>query len=165
MKPLQLNRRLGDLSKKLEPAKSDVVRLDFDSFTEPEKQLFRKIWEVQEKYRGSPPADVIEANKEFIFKAIEVLSWRVLELFIFVNSVLLDDEIEDWYFKLHFYNFFEDLKECLQRVRKWHEEERERFLKDMKESSMINRVFRIPRGSDKEDIRKRRKKRERKCDE
>jgi hypothetical protein len=153
------------LSEKLEPAKSDVVRLDFESFTEPEKQLFRKIWEIQEKYGDSPPADVIEANKEFIFKATEVLSWRVLELFMFVNSVLLGDDIEDWYFKLHFYNFFEDLKECLQRVRKWPEKERERFLTDMKESGMINRVFRIPRGPDKEDLMKRRNKRERKCDE
>jgi hypothetical protein len=91
-----LNRRVGDLSEKLEPVQSDVVRLDFDSFSEPEKQLFRKIWEIQEKYGGSPPADVIEANKEFIFKASEVISWRGLELFMFVNRELLgEDEIEE----------------------------------------------------------------------
>jgi hypothetical protein len=126
LKSWQLNRRVSDLSEKLEPVQSDVVRLDFDSFTEPEKQLFRKIWEIQEKYGDSPPADVIEANKEFIFKATEVISWRVLELFMFVNRELLgEDEIEEWYFKLHFYNFFEDLKECLQRVRNWSKKDRE----------------------------------------
>lgn len=60
---------MGGLSEKLEPVSSDGIRIDFDSFTEPEKQLFRKIWEIQQKYGSSPPADVIEANKEFIFKA------------------------------------------------------------------------------------------------
>jgi hypothetical protein len=106
-----------------------------------------KIWEIQEKYGSEPPASVIEANAEFIFKAWDVIGWRVLELFMFVMRELLGgDEIEEWYFKLHFYNFFEDLKECLERVRKWSEKDREEFLKDMKENDMMNKVFRIPRG-------------------
>jgi hypothetical protein len=143
------------LSEKLEPVQSDVVRLDFDSFAEPEKQLFRKVWEIQEKYGDSPLAEVIEANKEFISKTTEVIAWRVLELFMFVNRELLgEDEIEDWYFKLHLYNFFADLNECLQRVRKWPVEERERFLRDMKESGMINRGFRFPREPRFEDLKK-----------
>jgi len=147
LKSSHLNRRVDDLSEKLKPVSSDVIRLDFDSFTEPEKQLFRKIWEIQQEYGSSPPADVIEANKEFIFKAREVISWRVLELFMFVmGEVLGSDEIEEWYFKLHFYNFFEDLKECLKKVRKWSEKDREEFLRDMKQNDMMNKVFRIPRG-------------------
>jgi imidazoleglycerol phosphate dehydratase HisB len=56
------------------------------------------------------------------------------------------DEIEEWYFKLHFYNFFEDLEECLAHVRRWSEKDREEFLQDMKEHGMMNKVFRIPRG-------------------
>jgi len=147
LKPWELNRRVGNLSEKLKPVPSDVIRIDFDSFPEPEKQLFRKIWEIEQKYGSSPPADVIEANAEFIFKAWDVIGWRVLELFMFVMQELLaEDEIEEWYFKLHFYNFFEDLNECLQRVRKWSEKDREEFLKDMKENDMMNKVFRIPRG-------------------
>ena len=117
------------MSEKLKPVSSDVIRIDFNSFSEPEKQLFRKIWEIEQKYGSSPPADVIEANKEFIFKAREVISRRVLELFMFVMSeVLGSDEIEVWYSKLHFYNFFEDLKDCLENVRKWSEKDREEFL-------------------------------------
>ena len=97
MKSRRLNRRVDDLSEKLKPVSSDVIRLDFDSFTEPEKQLFRRIWEIQQEYGFSPPADVIEANKEFIFKAREVISRRVLELFMFVmRDVLGGDEIEEW---------------------------------------------------------------------
>jgi len=166
LKSWQLNRRVDDLSEKLKTVQSDVVRLDFDSFTEPEKQLFRKVWEIQAKYGDSPPADVVEANREFIFKATEVISWRVLELFMFVMRELLgEDEIEEWYFKLHFYNFFEDLNECLQRVRNWPQKEREKFLKDMKESGMINKAFRFPRGPSVEDLKKRRNKQERKGDE
>jgi len=135
------------LSEKLKPVSSDVIRIDFDSFTEPEKQLFRKVWEIEQKYGSSPPADVLEANNEFIFKAGEVISWRVLELFMFVmRQALLGDESEEWYFKLHFYNFLEDLKDCLANVRKWSEKDREEFLRDMKQDNMMNKVFRIPRG-------------------
>jgi hypothetical protein len=72
------------LSEKLKPVSSDGIRIDFDSFTEPEKQLFRKVWEIEQQYDSSPPADVLETNKESIFKAGEVVSWRVLELFMFV---------------------------------------------------------------------------------
>lgn len=135
------------MSEKLKHVSSDVIRIDFDSFSEPEKQLFRRIWEIEQKYGSSPPADVIEANKEFIFKAREVISWRVLELFMFVMGEFLGgDEIEEWYFKLHFYNFSEDLKDCLKNVRKWSEKDREEFLRDMRQNGMMNKVFRIPRG-------------------
>jgi len=147
LKSWRLDRRVGALSEKLKPVSSEVIRLDFDSFSEPEKQLFRKIWEIEREYGSSPPADVVEAHKEFVFKASEVIGWRVIQLFMFVMKGLLgNDEIEEWYFKLHFYNFFEDLKECLGRVRKWSEKDREEFLLDMKQDNMINKVFRIPRG-------------------
>ena len=152
MKSWRLDRRVGALSEKLKPVSSEGIRVDFDSFTEPEKQLFRKIWEIEEEYGSSPPADVIKANKEFIFKAEEIFSWRVLELWMFVmREVLLRDEIEEWFFKLHLYNFFEDLSECLKNVRNWSDKDREEFLRDMKENDMMNKVFRIPRDSNTHD--------------
>jgi len=155
MKSWQLDRRVGVLSEKLKPLTSDVIRLDFDSFSEPEKELFNKIWEIQREYGLSPPADVIDANKELIFKSREIIGWRVIQLFMFVMKEFLEqDEIEEWYFKLHFYNFFEDLKECLANVRKWSEKDREEFLLDMKENDMMNKVFRIPRGFNKNDTPK-----------
>lgn len=166
MKSWRLNRRVGALSEKLKSVSSDVVRIDFDSFSEPEKQLFRRIWEIEEKYGSSPPADVIEANKEFIFKAREVVSRRVLELFMFVmGEVLGGDEIEVWYFKLHFYNFFEDLKDCLKNVRKWSEKDREEFLRDMKQNGMMNKVFRIPRGFNDRNATKSKKRQKGKDDD
>jgi hypothetical protein len=154
LKSWQLNRRVDDLSEKMEPVQSDVVRLDFDSFPEPEKQLFNKIREMQVQYGDSPPADVMEANREFVFKACEVVSWRVLELFMFVMRMgFAGDEIEEWYFKLHFYNFFADLKECLQHVRTWSRKDREDFLK----YNVLDKFPRIPRGFSEIKSPKRRK--------
>ena len=150
------------MSEKLKPVTSDVIRVDFDSFSEPEKRLFNRIWEIQQEYGVSPPVDVIEANKELIFKASEVVVWRVVQLFVFVmEKLLVRDEVEEWYFKLHFYNFFADFSECLANVRKWSDRDCEEFLRDMKENDMMNKVFRIPRGFNTEDLGKRRKRRER----
>jgi hypothetical protein len=165
LKSWYLNRRVGALAEKLKPVSSDVIRLDFDSFSEPEKQLFNRIREIEQKYGSSPPVDVIEANWELIFKAREIIAWRVIELFMFVMKELLGaDEIEEWYFKLHFFNFFEDLKDCLTNVRKWSEKDREEFLRDMKQNDMMNKVFRIPRSLNDRNTVKSKKKQEGKDD-
>jgi hypothetical protein len=157
---------VGNLSEKLKDVPFEGIRIDFDSFSEPEKQLFRRILEIEEKYGFSPPADVVEANKEFIFKALEVVSWRVLELFMFVmREVLGGDEIEEWYFKLHFCNFFADLNECLQRVRKWSLKDREEFLSHMKQDGMMNKFVRIPRGFNDRNTVKSKNRREGKADD
>jgi len=156
---------VDDLSEKLKSVPSDVVRIDFDSFSEPEKQVFRKVLEIEEKYGASPPADVLKANMEFVFKAREIVSWRVVELFMFVmRETLGGDETEDWYFKLHFYNFFADLAECLANVRKWSEKDREEFRDDMKQNDGWNKVFRIPRGFTEHNTVKRKKGKEEKND-
>jgi hypothetical protein len=153
------------LSEKLKPVPSEGIRIDLDSFTEPEKQLLRKVLEINDEYGSSPPAEVIEANKEFIFKAQEVVSWRVLELFMFVMKEMLGgDEIEEWYFKLHFCNFLADLNECLQRVRKWSEKDREEFLSHMKQDGMMNKFVRIPRGFNDRNTVKSKNTREGKAD-
>lgn len=150
------------MSEKLKSVVSDAIRVDFDSFSEPEKRLFNRIWEIQQEYGVSPPVDVIEANKELIFKASEVIVRRVIQLFMSImKKLLVHDEVEEWYFKLHFYNFFADLSECLANVRKWSDRDREEFLRDMKENDMMNKVFRIPRSSNTGDLGKRRKRRER----
>jgi len=166
LKPWQLDRRVDSLSEKLKPLSSEGIRIDLDSFPEPEKQLLRKILEINEKYGSSPPADVIEANKEFIFKATEVIGWRVFELFMFVMRELLgEDEIEEWYFKLHFCNFLVDLNECLQRVRKWSLKDREEFLSHMKQDGMMNKFVRIPRGFNDRNTVKSKNKRGGKADD
>jgi hypothetical protein len=157
---------MHDLSERLKAVPSDVVRIDVDSFSEPEKQLFNKIWEIQEEYGSSPPGDVLEENLEFFIKAYEVIFRRVLELFLFaVPKAFGWDEIEEWYFKLHFYNFFEDLSDCLKNVSRWSEKDRKEFLDDMKRSGMIDKVFRIPRDSNDGGLVKKEKAKEGEGDE
>jgi hypothetical protein len=82
-----------------------------------------------------------------------------------MREVLGGDEIEEWYFKLHLYNFFADLGECLQRVRKWSLKDREEFLKGMKEDGMLNKAFRFRRGPGVGDLKKRGNKQEGKGDD
>lgn len=157
---------MGDLSEKLKDVPFEGIRVDFDSFPESEKQLFRRILEIQGKNGLEPSAEVVEANAEFIFKAREVVGWRVLELFMFVMRELLnEDEIEEWYFKLHFCNFLVDLNECLQRVRKWSLKDREEFLRHMKQDNMMNKYVRIPRGFNNHNTVKSKSKQEGKADD
>jgi hypothetical protein len=166
LKQWQLDRRIDALSEKFKAVSSGVVRLDVDSFSEPEKQLFNKIWEIQDTYGSSPPADVLEENLEFFVKACEVVFKRVSGLFLFaVPKAFGWDEVEEWYFKLHFYNFFEELSDCLKNVRRWSEKDREEFLDDMKRSGMIDKVFRIPRDSNDGGLVKEKKAKEGKDDE
>ena len=48
---LDLNRRVDDLSESLKDAASgSVIRLDFDSFSEAEKLVFRKVDEIKGEY-------------------------------------------------------------------------------------------------------------------
>ena len=162
MKPWQLNRKLDDLSEKLKDASMDgTTRIDPDCLTEGEKLLFAKVSEFYAKYGLDFPDDVLAANWELFSKALDVIFRRVLDLFLFVMPKAFGSgEIEEWYFKLHFYNFYVDLLECLERVSKWPEKEREIFLNDMKQNDGLNKVFRIPRGPNVKLLRKRKKRQE-----
>ena len=139
---------MNDLSEKLKAAPDErVIRIDFGSFSEPEKVLIRKIWDLQEEHGDNLPPEVLEANKELVFKANEVLFRYVVNTLKFTLLCFMgdpEDEIHRWYFNLHFHNFFLDLFECLQRVQKWPEKEREWFLGFLKEDGAKDRVFRFP---------------------
>jgi hypothetical protein len=151
LKTWVLNKRIEDLSEKLvdEPGER-VARIDISSFTEPEKLLVQKIWDLQEEYGVELPPEVIEANKDLILKAHSILINYVLDTFRYATLSILgnyENEIDKWYFNLHFYNFFLDLKECLDRVHKWPKKECEWFLNFLKEDGMKSKVFRFPRGT------------------
>lgn len=134
---------------------SGTTRIDWDCLTERERTLLDKVCEIRDKYApGHPPDGVLKKNFELFAKGIQLLMRRAVDLFVTVMSESLDDEIEAWYFKLHFYNFMEDLIDCLKNVRKWSEKDRAEFLRDMKGSDMMNKVFRLPRWWIEEDKKK-----------
>ena len=151
MKAWMLNKKLNDLSEKIVDAPEErVARLDFSSFSEPEKVLIRKIWDLQEEYGVNLPSDVLEANRDLVFKATEIFFKYVMNNLKFTMLCIIgepDNEIHKWYFNVHFYNFFADLCECLKRVQKWPQKETEWFLKFLNEDGMKDKVFRIPSRS------------------
>jgi hypothetical protein len=148
LKPWQLNRRVGDLAGKLKPTESDGLRIDFESFPEQEKQLILKASELKETdFSPSLPKEVLDENNKLLNKFFEVIARRVIDLFIeTIPNTLCCDELEQWYFKLHFYNSLADFAECFKHVREWPDEEREEFLKNLKENGGTDRFFRFPRG-------------------
>ena len=108
----------------------NVIRLDFDSFSEAEKLAFSKVGEIVEKYRQTGSEDALVENTDLISKNLEIIFRRVTELYCYVVPMVLgcggSQEIVEYFFKLHFYNFEADLNECLANVRKWSEKDRAR---------------------------------------
>ena len=147
MRPWQLNRRVNSLSEELaDPVKTET-KIAFDSLSEPERQLLDKVQEIVDKYApGSPPQDVIVKNADLWNKGLEILGRRAMELFVeVVPASLCCDELEEWYFKLYFHNFWLDWMESMKKLREMPKEQHEALLLERKEMGLFNVVFRIPR--------------------
>ena len=126
-----MNKRIDDLSEKFKDTTlGSIIHLDFDSFSEAEKLAFSKVGEIVEKYRQTGSEDALVENTDLISKNLEIIFRRVTELYCYVVPMVLgcggSQEIVEYFFKLHFYNFEADLNECLANVRKWSEKDRAR---------------------------------------
>ena len=141
MKPWQLNRKLNRLSEQLADPIHTEIKLDVNSFSEAEKLLFRKVDEIAEKYRQTGSIEVLVENSDLISKNLEVFLMRVRELYCYAVPMVLGcdetNEIVEYFFRLHFYNFEADLTECLAQVSKWSEKDREEFLLDLRKNGAI----------------------------
>ena len=155
MKPWHLNRRVNKLSQEItDPVKTEA-KIDFNSLSEPERQLLDKVQEIVDKYApASPPKDVIEKNADLWNKGLEIFARRALELFVDVMPAsLCCDELEEWYFKMYFYNFLFDWLESVQKLREMPEERRKALLCERKDMGLLDKVFRLHR-SQPETIKK-----------
>jgi hypothetical protein len=148
MKPWQLNRKVGNLSIELDDSAKSETRIDFNCFTEPERKLFDRVQEIVDKYApASPPQDVIEKNADLWYKGLEIFARRATELFVAVMPAsLCCDELEEWYFKMYFYNFLFDWLESVEQVRKMPKERRDELISERREMGLLDRVFRIHRS-------------------
>jgi hypothetical protein len=132
MKPSQLTRKIEELSEKLKPVPSEGIRIDFYSFTEPEQLVILKNLELDEKYRGRWTHEAIMENKELILKLNHIAISRVIELFTFaMPRAMMLDEVEQWFFKFNFNEFFRRWFECQKNLQKWSKKDREDFLRDV----------------------------------
>jgi len=152
MDNLKLTKRIDGLSEKINADdNAPIIHIDFNSFSDAEKTLFRKVEEIEYEFQKTVNVDVLLKNSEFMLKPSEIIVKRITELYCHVLPTVLgyfeNRELVDYFFKLHFYNFETDLAECLENVRTWTDKDKEEFLLDLKRSG--TQLFRIPRGFDK----------------
>ena len=137
MNHTQLTKRIEELSAKLKPVPSEGIRIDFNSFTEPEQLVLLKNFELDEKHHYGWTREAILENKEIIVKCNQIVIERVIELFLFaMPRALMLDEVEQWFFKLNFNIFLEHWIECQKNVSKWSKKDREDFLRDMEKTDL-----------------------------
>ena len=148
MKPWQLNRRINGLSENFAGPVKTETRIDYDCFSEPERQLLDRVQKIVDKYApASPPQDVIEKNADLWNKGLEIFARRAMELFIdIMPASLCCDELGEWYFKIYFYNFLFDWIESVKALRDMPKEQREALLVERREMGMLDRVFRLHRS-------------------
>ena len=133
MKPALLTKRIADLSEKLKPVPSEGIRIDFYSFSEPEQLIILKNAELNDKYHNKWTREAILENQDLILKCNEIAIRRVNELFeTAMLGALMLDELEAWFFKFNFNEFWTHWIECQKNLKKWSKKDREDFLRDIK---------------------------------
>lgn len=151
MKTIDMFRRVENISGKLEDTTAEsFLRVDFNSLSEAEKTLFRKVDEISEEYKRTGNEEILAKNDDLICKNIEVMKKRITELYCYsvplaiCGYTALDYEIVNHFFQLHFLNFEIDLLECVKNLKRWNDSDRQEFLCDLKKNGHF--YFRIPRG-------------------
>jgi hypothetical protein len=72
-------------------------------------------------------------NKELILKLNHIVISRVMELLSFtMTRAMMLDEVDQWFFKFKFNEFWRRWFECQRNVIKWSKKDKEYFLRDMK---------------------------------
>jgi hypothetical protein len=133
MNHTQLTKRIEELTAKLKPVPSEGIRIDFSSFTEPEQVVLLKNFGLDEKHRSGWGREAILENKEIIVKCNMIVIERVNELFLFtMPRALMLDEVDQFFFNVNFWGFWERWIECQKNVRRWSKKDREDFLCDIK---------------------------------
>jgi hypothetical protein len=113
MKPSQLTTRIEELTQKLKPVASEGLRIDFNSFTEPEQLVLLKNFELHDKYKSRWTREIVIENQDIILKGNQIVMTRVCELFqTAMLGALMVDDLEAWFFKYHFNDFLKRWIEC-----------------------------------------------------
>jgi hypothetical protein len=144
-------RRVEKISEKLKDTTAGMLlRIDFDSFSEAEKVLFRKVDEISAEYGRTENLQLLVENGDLIYKNLEIMHKRVKELYcwtiptVIAGYSAIDREIIDYFFQLHFMNFEVDFLQCIKHLHSWTKHDIDEFLSDLKKNGPC--YFRIPRG-------------------
>ena len=147
MKPWQLNKRVQNLSEDLADSIKTDTKIDRGCLSEPERHLLDRVQEIMDKYApATPPEDVIKKNADLWYKGLEIFGRRATELFVqVVPDSFCCDELEKWYFKLYFHNFWLDWMESIQELHKMPKEKRDMLIVERREMGLLDKVFRLKR--------------------
>jgi hypothetical protein len=147
LNPWQLSKRVNNLSSQLADSPKTDTTIDWSCLSEPERELLTKVDEIIKQYApAKPPKDIIEKYADLWYKGLEIFGRRATELFVeIVPDSLCCDELEKWYFKLYFHNFWLDWMESIKEVREMPKEKREELLLERGEMGLLDRVFRLKR--------------------
>ena len=110
--------------------------------------MLDRVQEIVDKYAPAvPPEDVLEKNADLWYKGLEIFGRRATELFVeVVPDSLCCDELETWYFKVYFHNFWLDWMESIKKLREMPKEQRDALLCERREMDVLDRVFRLHRS-------------------
>jgi hypothetical protein len=138
---------VNDLSQDLTDPAQTETRIDINCLSQPERELFKRIEEIVEEYKpANPPNDIIEENGDLWYKGLEIFGRRATDLFVeVVPDSLCCDELEKWYFKLYFHNFWLDWMDSIKEVRKMSKKQHDTLLCERREMGLLDRVFRLKR--------------------
>ena len=90
---------------------------------------------------------MLEKNADLWYKGLEIFGRRATELFVeVVPASLCCDELELWYFKVYFHNFWLDWMESVKELREMPKEQHDALLCERREMGMLDGVFRIPKS-------------------
>ncbi len=168
MKPDKMDERLKRLAESMEDLPIEgTTRIAWSCLTEREKMLYDKTELIAKKplHHSKLSDGELLARADEIFEDCQLLAkWhelylrRIVDVFVTafpgLSAFDLDDDVAEWYFKLHFHNFLQDWIEVVGNLRRWKKKDVEEWRKDMDESGMWNKVFRLPRGWSEKDKRK-----------
>jgi len=131
--------RVELLSRKLDDSPPEgLLVLDSDCYSEAEKALFKKAEEISEEYHRTGDIQVLVKNDDLTAKCVYVIFKRLTELYSYTMPqlisayTLLDQEIVNYFFKLHFSSFEADLIQCLNNLQSWKTTDCQEFLSDLK---------------------------------
>jgi hypothetical protein len=145
----ELNKRIENLSGKLvDEPKEHIAKFDFDSLTDAEKALFNRIEELQKEYGKPLPKQILEANKDLIFKAQEIILKYTSDTFRFTMLCFLgdpDSKVDQLFFNVLFYKFRKKLMTCLKNIRELPQSIREDY--DFMSNKATDEFFDIKQDS------------------
>jgi hypothetical protein len=143
--------KVEKISEKLkDPTAGTLLHIDFDSFSEAEKALFRKVDQISQEYDRTGNYEILVENGDLIYKDIEIIHKRIKDMYCYTIPTAvaaysaIDREIIDYFFQLHFMNFEADFFQCVKHLQTWAKRDIDAFLSDLKKIGPC--FYRIPRG-------------------